>query len=549
MKVKAIKILSLALAIVMIASLLVGCGSKQDQGPTTAPEAEGTQATPVANTDDTLVMAYTEDIGILNPHNYDGKMWAQDWVYDGLTAFVDNEVVPCLAESWDISEDGKIYTFHLRQGVKFTDGTDFNAEIAKKNMDVVLLHAERHSWLEYMNQVQEVNVLDDYTLEIKLANAYYPFLQELSLDRPMTFCAEATFTDSGDTGADGIKEPIGTGMWKLAEHKEGEYAVFERNEDYWGEKPKFKYIRVEVIPDVTTVVSALKTGEIDMIYDVGTCLTADSFNELKRSNFKTYVSDPTASLSLALNTNKGATGELAVRQALEYAVDRQTICDSVYDGLRTPLDYLFPNYLPYCDVEYNTSYDYDFDKAVALLDEAGWILADGAQYRAKNGESLSLEYCYISTDSISKTLGEVLQQMYGKLGVEIKLVGEESNSFYDRQKNGDFDIIVSETWGTHFDPHSMVASFREPSHADYRAQEGIPEKAELDALITDMLVETDEQSRQDMYTKIFNILQDEAVYIPVCGKTLLCVTADDIDGMKFESADAHIYTQGLFRVS
>lgn len=535
------KLLSLIIAAVMLMLTFAGCGSQTSEQSGSSAEA------PQDAKDDTLVMCYADDIGILNPHTYDGKMFAQDWVYEGLTAFSDNKVVPSLAESWDISEDGKVYTFHLREGVVYSDGTPFNAASAKKNFDAVLLHRDRHNWMESLNQIADVKAIDDKTLQITLENAYYPFLQEMTFIRPVRFCADATFPASGDT-AEGIEKPIGTGMWMLKEHKDGEYAVFERNEKYWGKKPSFKYLKLEVIADATTAVSALKTGEIDMIFDIGHILTADAFNELKSAGFLTYISGPQATLALALNTKNGHTSDLKVRQALLQAIDKDAICKSVYDGLRSPMDRLFSTDLPYCDTKLNTTYDYNTKKAEALLEETGWLLDSGSKFRSKNGDTLSLEYCYISTDTVSKTLGEVLQSMYADIGVEIKLVGEEPNSFYDRQKSGEFDIIVSETWGNQYDPHSMVASFREPSHADYRAQEGISNKAYLDDLITKMLVETDETKRQEMYTEIFNILQDNAVYIPVCGSTSLCVTAKDITGVVFNTV-SDIPTQSITRTA
>lgn len=533
------KALSIILATLLIMSICAGCGQKATEAST----SPSTEATTAAADDDTLVMCYPGDIGILNPHNYDGKMFAQDFIYEGLTKFEDSQIKPSLAESWDISEDGKVYTFHLRKGVVYSDGTAFNASSAKKNFDAVLKHKADHSWLESLNQITDVTVIDENTLQITLENSYYPFLQEMTFVRPIRFCADATFPDSGDT-AEGIKQPIGTGMWLLKEHKEGEYALFERNDNYWGEKPSFKYLKVEVITDPTTAVSALKTGEIDMIMDIGDLLTADSFNELKNAGFQTYISDPQSTLALALNTKTGFTSDLKVRQALEYATDKDTICATVYDGLRTPMDRLFSTKLPYCDTKLNTTYNYDLDKAKALLDEDGWKLEDGAKYRTKDGQTLSMSFYYISTDSISKTLGEVLQSMYANIGVEIKLVGEEDNSFYDRQQSGEFDIIVSETWGDQYDPYSMVASYREPSHADYRAQEGLSNKAYLDEMITKLLVETDDSKRQEMYAEIFNILQDNAVYIPVCGATTLCVTAQDITGVEFNTR-SFIPTQSL----
>lgn len=542
------KVIALLLIAVMLLLALTACGT--NTGSTGNDASDASAETAEASDGETLVMCNSNDIGTLSPHSYSGQMYAQDFVYEGLTAFVDDEVVPCLAESWDVSEDGKTYTFHLRKGVKYTDGSDFDADNVIKNFDAILLHREDHSWLESLNQIKDVKKVDDSTVEITLEEAYYPFLQEFTLCRPIRFCADACIPKDLDTYAnwDEDQDPIGTGMWILKEHKPGEYAVFERNEDYWGEKPNFKYLRMEVIEDTTTIVSALKNGEIDMIYDINNNLTADAFNELKKAGFKCETSPANSNLNIALNTKSGNTADLAVRQALEYCIDKQTICDTVYDGLRQPCDRIFTETLPYCGNKPNTVYTYDKEKAAKILDDAGWKLADGATVRQKDGKDLTVNFCYISDDAISKSLGEAFQSMCKEVGIDIELIGEESNSFYDRQTSGEFDMIVSETWGTQYDPHSMVASFREPSHADFRAQEGLKEKAELDQLVTDLLVETDEEKRQEMYDEVFNILMDNAVYIPICGTTTLCVAADDIDGIEMYDYASLIPTRTLKRV-
>lgn len=533
------KLLCITMATLLSIGMLAGCSSSNSP-------SSSSSSTQASAEDDTLVICHPEDVGTLNPHTYDSPMYIQGWVYEGLTKWEDNEVKPALAESWDISEDGKEYTFHLREGVKFTDGSDWNADVAKKNFDAVLKHKEDHSWLESLNQIKSVDVVDEYTIKMTLNNAYYPILQELTLSRPMTFGAESIFPDSGDTYTDGIKEAVGTGMWKIKEHKEGEYAIFERNDDYWGEKPSFKYVKVLVTPDANTAANLLKSGEVDMIYDIAGQLSADAFEELKNSGFTTEISGPMATLAVAVNSNKGATKDVKVRQALEYAIDKDSIVENVYNGLREKAETLFDSSLPYCDIDWPT-YSYDVEKAKSLLDEAGWKLEDGKEYRTKDGETLTLEYCYVSSDTICENLGEVLQGQFKEIGVEIKLVGEESQSFNTRQKDGSFDLIVSETWGNQYDPHSMVASYREPSHADFRAQEGLPNKKELDKTITDLLVETDETKRQEMYTEVLTSLQEQAVYLPICcTKTVLVAHKAEITGVEFNT-DSYIPLQSVKR--
>ena len=118
----------------------------------------------------TITICHPTEAGSFSPANYDTEFYAQNWVYEGLTKWEDNQVKPALAESWDISEDGKVYTFHLREGVNFIDGTPFNADVAKLELDkVVFDHGDRHSWMELINQIQSIEAKDEYTLEITLA--------------------------------------------------------------------------------------------------------------------------------------------------------------------------------------------------------------------------------------------------------------------------------------------------------------------------------------------------------------------------------------------
>lgn len=164
--------------------------------------------------------------------------------------------------------------------VKFTDGTEFNAEIVKKNFDEVLQNKSDHSFLESINLIESVDVVDEYTMKIKYTEAYYPVLQELALSRPVRIMAESSFPEEANT-SEGIVKPIGIGMWKLKEYKPGQYAILYRNEEYWGEAPKFSEIKIVFTPDGDTSVNLLKAGDVDMIFDVESRLTPNAFKEIE----------------------------------------------------------------------------------------------------------------------------------------------------------------------------------------------------------------------------------------------------------------------------
>lgn len=513
---KGLKFIAIILFVVVIFGL-AGCTSKE--AATTGGK--------------TLTLSWSKDIGNLNPHLYGiNQMFAQAMVYESLVQYGENgKMVPCLAESWTISEDGKEYVFNLRRGVKFSDGSDFNAGVVKKNFDTVLANKNRHEWLDLINQIASTQVVDDYTFKITFKNAYYPALQELALIRPLRFLALSGFPDDGNT-FNGIKKPVGTGPWVLSEYKKDQYAVFVRNENYWGPKPKLEKVIVKVIPDSEATVLALEKGEIDLIYGTG-LINLDAYKQIKQAGkYANQLSEPGATRVLALNTNKGPTRELPVRQALEYGLDKAALVAGIFYGTEEQAETLFASNFPYCKLDLQP-YRYDANRAKELLEADGWRAAPGKEFREKDGKTLELDLCFTSTDHTQKAIAELLQGEYKKIGVKINIIGEEAQGFYDRQKSGNFHLIFNETWGVPYDPHSFVSSMRHIAHADYQAQLGLPMKNELDAKIGEALISTDEQTRQQLYAYILGTLHEQAVYLPLSHKKNMAIYNGRVSGVHF----------------
>lgn len=511
------RILSVITGVFVLMSIAVGCSSKDKKA---------------TSTEKTLTISSVNDIGTLNPHKYNSEFFAQNFVYENLTNYGENgKIEPCLAEKWDISPDGKEYTFHLRKGVKFSDGSELTADVVKKNYDAFLKVKDQHNWLEVINEIEKTEVLDKDTFKMYLKNPYYPILQELTLIRPMRILGAAGFPDDGDTSKE-IKKPIGTGPWLLEEHKKGEYAIFKRNENYWGTKPKISKLVVKVIPNSETAAAALEKGDIDMVYG-SDMLGIDTFKELKKSDkLNSEVSEPMATRLIGINSNKDATKDLGVRMAIQYGIDKKNIVENVFFNTEKKADTLFSENLPYCKLGLEAR-NYDSAKAVKYLEDAGWKLPSGKEYREKDGKQLELNLCFIGEDSIEKSISEVIQADLKKIGIKINLVGEEKNSYATRQKDGNFDLIFGEAWGVPYDPHTYVGSFREPTHCDYQAQLGLPMKKTIDENITKVLASTDENTRQQLYKDILTTLHDQAVYFPITYMTNRAVYSKAVTGVKF----------------
>ena len=523
--------ISLCLAGLMAVSL-AGCGGA---GTTEkAAEASGTEtgaAAEIGNSEkkEELVFVNYRDIRDLNPHLYAGEMYAQEMLYETLVNITADGCEGCLAESWDISEDGKTYTFHIRDGVKFSDGEVCDANAIKANFDAIIENKDRHTWLEMMNLLVGVSAPDDKTFVIELSEPYYPLLTELGVTRPFAMISPKAMKD-GST-KDGVNAYIGTGPYVLTDFVTDEYAVFEANENYWGEQPKIKKITVKVIPDNQTRILALEKGEIDMIFGKN-MIDADAINQYTGNDkFTVSLSDPTSTRQIVLNTTKEVLADKEVRQALQHATNKQAISDGIFYGLEQPADTLFAKTVPYCDIDLEP-YAYDVEQAQSMLDEAGWVVG-ADKIREKDGQKLNIDLLYNSDSVTEKAIAEYLQSEYQKIGISLNIHGEEEQSYRDNMKAGNFDMVFNICWGTPYDPQSSLAAMRAPVYGDYAAQLGLEDKAEIDQAITDILISTDEQKRQDLYTFVLTRLHEDAVYIPLTYECNKAIYRSDLKGFHF----------------
>ncbi|MCG7317378.1 nickel ABC transporter substrate-binding protein [Brevibacillus laterosporus] len=484
-----------------------------------------------------LTFSWSGDIGDLNPHTYFPNQWfSQAMVYESLVYYGEGgELKPWLAQSWDVSKDGKEYVFHLRKDVTFSDGSPFNATIVKKNFDTVLANAPQHEWMELINQMKSTEVVDEFTFKLNLKKPYYPTLQELTYIRPLRFVGEAAFPDSQNTFKDGLKAPIGTGPWVLSEYTKNEKAVFTRNEKYWGAKPKVDKVIVKVIPDGESRVLAFEKKEIDLIFGNGV-ISQDSFRFLKDSGkYETKLSEPTATRALLFNTNREALKDRKLRLAIQHAFNKQAVIDHIFYGTERKADTLFAPTIPYTKIDVKP-YEHDEEKAKQLLDEAGWKQVNGKPFREKDGETLQLELMFISSDNIQKAIAEYVQGEFSKLGIDIKLTSKEEENFWATASEGSFDLLFTASWGVPFDPHSYLSAITTPSEGgspDYKALLGLPDKKELDGKIKGVLVSTDEAHRMKLYKDILTTLHEQAAYLPISYQSNIAVYHKNMSGVNF----------------
>ena len=531
---------ALALAGVLGATVVTGCstGGKGEaaENQTSAgsqvnaeTSAAGEEGTAESQGKEDLVFVNYRDIRDLNPHLYAGEMYAQEMLYETLVNITADGYEGCLAESWDISEDGKTYTFHIRPGVKFSDGEVCDAYAIKANFDAIIENKDRHTWMEMMNLLVGVSAPDENTFVIELSEPYYPMLTELGVTRPFAMISPKAMKN-GST-KDGVEAYIGTGPYVLSEFVTDEYAIFTANLDYWGEQPAIKKITVKVIPDNQTRILALEKGEIDLIFGKN-MIDADAVNQyMDKDGFTVSLSDPTSTRQIVLNTTDPILSDKNVRIALQHATNKENISQGIFYGLEQPADTLFAKTVPYCDIDLEP-YACDMVLAGQLLDEAGWLMgSDGI--REKDGQKLNLDLLYNSYSVTEKSIEEYLQSEYQSIGIALNIHGEEEQSYRDNMKAGNFSRVFNICWGMPYDPQSSLAAMRAPVYGDFAAQQGLEDKAEIDDAITKILVSTDETERQELYTYVLTRLHEDAVYIPLTYECNKAIYRSDLKGFHF----------------
>lgn len=496
---------------------------------------------------DSLTLPRSKDVGDINGHLYAGDMSAQGMVFDGLVDNTEDGISPALAESWDISDDGTVYTFHLRKNVSFTDGTPFNAEAVKLNFEAVQRNPERHSWIALSQKLKSVDVVDDHTVKLVLSEAYYPTLTELGLTRPYCIMSPATFIN-GET-KDGVSFFVGTGAYKLTESVVNEFSKFESNVNYWGGAPKIKNVTFKVLPTGQTSQLALQNGEIDFLFSSygDAMLDTETLKSLEgNKDYQVIYSDPCATRFLMVNASKpeAIIADKNIKEAVWYGINKEELCTEILSGLETPAESLFPTTTPYCDVKLQER-KYDTSKAKKLIEASGWKMENGAEYYTKNGETLSIRLEYRTDVAGVKGMCEYIQSNLKDIGIGLELIGEEKSAYYDRRKTGDYDLLIDATWGVPYDPQSTMTAFSS-SGSYLTATQNLENSQEMFEWISQALVSTDEVKRQELYTKVLNKIQDDACFIPLTNTQITVVAPTNLKNITFNQSQYEIPFEKMY---
>ena len=424
-------------------------------------------------------------------------------VFNGLVRVDDRlEVVPDLAESWEVSEDGLTWTFHLKKGVTFHDGVECTAEDVKFTYDLVMDPAVDSHLLPALRQFNRVEVVDRYEIAIHLRQPHAPILA--SLNAPIV--PEHLLRGTDYPSVDFNLHPVGTGPFRLRSWEPDTQIVFEANENYFGGKPKLSQVAVSVYSDQRALWVSLMKGNVDL----ASSLSPEFFEIVAHDRrLATYASTYSSCYTLQYNLRRPLFSDRRVRQAIACAVDRNALIKDALLGQGVVATGPFlPGTWP-CDPTIS-AIPYDSGKALELLREAGWNDPDGDGFLGKNGQSLEFTVLIDQGDDMKQKAAGLIRLQLEEIGVRIRVKALPYALMIKRIRAGSFDVSFAQI-NPGLDPD--VASIVWGSKAAYNF--GSYENTEADALFDRGRVTYSYDKRQEIYHKIHaTLVQDHpAVFL------------------------------------
>lgn len=544
--------LAALLALGATAVVVSGCGGSASTAagtPTNAEPGAGAGATKVEGnpvSGGKIVYGTDREPTCLDPHNF-GDMpqtyIARQFLDSLVSMQPDGTVVPWLATSWDISKDGLQYTFHLKKGVKFTDGTPFDAEAVKANFEQTLdPETESSTNLVYLSPIyKSTDVLDKYTVRINLKRPYSPFLDVLG---------QAFFgMESPKAMARGIKancvSPVGTGPFILKKWVKGQEIDLVRNDNYNSppadannQGPAYlEGITWRFLPDPSVRYSALKSGEANIIFNIPpedwTAANADPSLEVQQfihAGVGHYI---------VTDDSEPPFDNLQVRQAWNYASNAPAAVKSAYQGAYPSANSAISSGTPFYTDKYADLYPHDLAKAEQLLDQAGWKKGSSG-VREKDGKQLTVKWIYSSepgeTSPAELTLYQNIQAAEKEAGFDVKLVPMAQAQYYEAA-NVPSQFDAEPTYWNCPTPMCMYIVSSEETYNDPFANMSKIKNPELDQALIAAAATTDRAKQKTLYDKAQKIIAENAYWLPTYPEQSVLGINKDLKGVWIEPSE------------
>jgi peptide/nickel transport system substrate-binding protein len=521
-------------ALILLSALAAGCCEPLPPAlPTSTPApfpTSGFTPTPVH-----LVYGLTLAPSGIDPHvNASSELGIPlTSVYDTLV-YLDpdtGDFVPGLAEDWDVSQDGLTYTFYLREDVTFHDGTPFNAEAVRFNLERITspdLASQKARFM--LGPYERAEVVDDYTVRIHLSEPFAPLLDSLS----QVYLGIASPTAVEKWGSDYQLHQVGTGPFIFAEYIPQDHLLLRRNPDYAWEPEVYQHdtaladeIEFRFFVDPATRSPALETGEVDIMGEIP---PQDAARLEESGDFHIdVVPIPGVSLMFFLNTTRPPLDDVKVRQALLFAADRQAIVSTIF-GDTSPVAYgpLAANTFGY-DPQVRDYYAYNPTQAAALLDEAGWKDGDGDGVRDKDGQPLVLDMTLMDWGYMPE-VGQLLAAQWSTLGIGIKSPPPVSYpEALEIADAGRYHLIPFNLSGS--DPDILRKFFYSQATFNWSKLDD----AEMDNWLEAAARTSDWEEREALYSQIQLRVMGQALVLPIRDYVNLNGVNNQVQGLRFDA--------------
>ncbi len=539
----------LIMGLLIVASFaFAACGPAATEAPAEEPaaeepmEEEPVEEAPVeeapAMEEKVLVFAQSADAGTLDPalETSANSLAPASHIYEGLTGFEPGTTVPVpsLATSWDTSADSLEWTFHLREGVVFHDGTPFNADAVVFNFErwwdtdnPYNLGADQFIYWDYMFQgfkgsetsvLAGVEKVDDTTVKLILSVPNASLLNTLTMEN-FRFASPTAIQEQGDNYATAEGLAVGTGPFMVDEWVKEDHLTLARFDDYWGEAPSLDKITYRVIPDTSAAFLALQAGEIDAL-SMWASPSPDDILAAKDDPNLQVIYNPGLNVGyLGLNLGKEWLQNLNVRLAIAHAIDKQAIIDAIYPGDAEPASQFEPASLWgwNADIE---DYPYDVTKAQEYLQAAideGVVIPDPAIFYV-----MPVSRAYYPDPQAT---GELIQAMLAEIGINTEIQSPAWPDPYlsDLEEDGTKHDLFMLGWvGDNGDPDNFLCVFfcgGDTSMNNDGAGGGLPPDEEIAQLLRDAVAEVDFETRQAMYEQANQLIHDRVIGVPVVTRT------------------------------
>lgn len=554
------KLLSSVLACAMLVAMLSGCGSEEatniaDVAATPTPEAttdastDGTTSTTTEDVAQELTFVLSNLPDVLDPTvtNNSFSKYVLFNCFEGLVTYdATGTLVGGCAEDWEISDDGLVYTFYLRDGLKWSDGTDLTANDFVYSIERVATPATAAQYLsmvtDYIAGAQDfydgvademgVVALDDTTLQITLIQptSYYIDILSMWVYSPVQ---QATVEANGDSWSTSADTYVGNGPFKVTGMSMNENVILEKNENYWNadsvelEKLTFRYIL-----DTSTALTAYESGEVDGIVSIPS--TDYARLRVEDAGVQTYPSYGT--VYYLFNCEAEPYDDPLVREAINLAIDRQSIIDNVVQIDAEPAySFLSPGYsVDGADItdgrsDFGLSATANAEAAQAALAEAGYPDGEGFP---------TLQLSYYSDDTVKLVVEAIAEMLKTNLNIEVEITSNDWAIYYDDIQSGNYEVGAMGWSADYLNPMSFLplAKTGDSSNTTFYSN------AEYDALVEEIMMENDSAVAAEMTIEADAIISGDYVFMPLYYKSNNILMQDYVDGY-FMNASAALYFQ------